>query len=130
MCSVVMAADDRHRLGARLLREQNSPRFGGMKKAAYSAAKVTQATWENAINGRSMKDQKIRQIVVHLWPETEGDWRRIPGLKDAGDTYDVLLSEIAEAVSTPENYEVIRATIEAERRGEIVRLTVKKPGMA
>src|SRR5690242_11649871 len=97
-----MTEGDRRRFADCVLREQNSQRFNGNKKAAYTAVGVTQATWENAINARPMTDQKIRQIVIHLWPEAHGDWRRIPGLY-ADDTREALLAEIDQAVSNRAN---------------------------
>jgi len=87
-----MTPDDRRRFADCVLREQNSRRFDGNKKAAYTAVGVTQATWENAINARPMTDQKIRQIVIHLWPEAHGDWRRIPGIESSDD----LAAQLAE----------------------------------
>lgn len=111
-----MTPDDRRRFADCLLREQNSRRFDGKKKAAYTAANVSQATWENAINQRPMTDQKIRQIVIHLWPDAEGDWRKIPGIEPpVEDSYDALLEELERAPLSPENKATIRAAIEADR---------------
>lgn len=125
MCDVVMTADDRSLLAALLLDEQRR-RFGGMKKSAYTAAQVSQATWDRAIAGESIKDHKVHQIVVNLWPVTEGDWQKIPGLVPVEDSYDALLEEIEHADFSPANRAVMRAAIEAQRRGQTVRLARKR----
>ena len=88
-----MTADDRRRLGRRLLDEQNSERFGGVAQNAYLAAGVSQMTWANVVSGKSTKDHTIRRIVVKLWPEAKGDWRRIPGLDAPTDDLEALLAE-------------------------------------
>jgi len=124
-----MTADDRRRLGDRLIEEQER-RFNGLKNRAYNAAGVNSATWENAINRRPMRDFKVRQIVRNLWPETEGDWRKIPGIEGADAEYLRLLVEVERAGFRPENRAAIEAAIEADMRGEVVRLAKNERGMA
>lgn len=120
-----MTDNDRRLLAARLLDEQRR-RFGNRKNAAYTAAGVNSATWESAINARPMRDWKLHELVVNLWPETEGDWQQIPGLVRVEDSYDALLEEIERADFSPANKAVMRATIEAQRRGTTVRLARKR----
>lgn len=80
-----MTEQDRERLAARLRREQQV-RFFGIAKDAYSAAGVNSATWARAVTGQTITPRKQIQIVVKLWPETEGDWTRIPDLPPPAPT--------------------------------------------
>lgn len=79
MLSEDMTQEDRERLAARLLREQDA-RFLGVAKDAYTTAGVNSATWKRATGAESIKRHKQIQIVVKLWPETGGDWTKIPGI--------------------------------------------------
>lgn len=74
-----MTPQDRKRLAKRLIREQNT-RFSGVAKDAYIAAGVNSGTWKRAVEAETLKPHKLIQIVVRLWPETLGDWRKIPNL--------------------------------------------------
>lgn len=82
MLSEDMTQTDRERLAARLIREQRT-RFSGVAKDAYIAAEVNSATWKRAVEAQSIKPHILVKIVTRLWPETEGDWRLIPGLAPA-----------------------------------------------
>lgn len=126
---VELSDKERRHLAARLLEEQRR-RFGGRANAAYAAAKVNSATWKRATTHESIKPHSLHDIALNLWPETEGDWRKIPDLGLPEDTYDALLEELERAGFASENREQIRAAIEAARRGEVVRFTGKKQGMA
>lgn len=112
----VMTADDRRRLGRRLLKEQNS-RFKGNAKAAYTAADVTQATWKNATQMRPMTEGKLRQIVANLWPAVEGDIDRIPGIEPPTDPYEALLDEVDRSELSKPSKDTMRKIIESERQG-------------
>lgn len=79
-----MTQADRERLAARLAREQRV-RFSGVAKDAYIAAGVNSATWKRAVEAQSIKPHILVKIVMRLWPETEGDWSRIPGLESPDD---------------------------------------------
>lgn len=109
-----MTADDRRRLGRRLLREQNGPLFKGEAKAAYTAADVSQLTWKNATEGLSVKDHTIRRIVVNLWPEANGDWRRIPDLDPPANRFDAVLEAVDRAGFSPETRAKVLDAIAAE----------------
>lgn len=93
-----MTQTDRERLAARLIREQRA-RFSGVAKDAYIAAGVNSATWKRAVEAQSIKPHKLVQIVVKLWPETYGDWTRIPGLDPpANPALSREVDELREAV--------------------------------
>jgi broad specificity phosphatase PhoE len=72
-----MTEDERAALAARLLLEQQI-RFGGVKSRAYNAAGVNSATWERAIGALTIKPHKLNQILTNLWPESLGEWTRVP----------------------------------------------------
>lgn len=74
-----MTEQDRERLAARLRMEQQV-RFFGIAKDAYTAAGVNSATWTRAVTGQTITPRKQIQIVAKLWPDTQGDWTRIPDL--------------------------------------------------
>lgn len=76
-----LTPEERQAVKERLLAEQRS-RFGGQKKAAYTAAGVNAATWNNAIAGTRVRPDRLVRIVAALWPETGGDWTLVP---PAGD---------------------------------------------
>lgn len=69
--------DERQKLAERLVAERND-RFKGSKKAAYTAAGVNSATWDRAEAGQSIKEHSRVAIVRALWPESGGDWTKIP----------------------------------------------------
>lgn len=73
------SSEERRRL-ARLL-ELEVIRAGSNKKAVYTKAEVNSATFENALAGQNIKARSLNAIARNLWPETEGDWRKIPGLR-------------------------------------------------
>lgn len=75
---VVDLNEQERRLLADRLRGVRMRQFKGNKKAAYTAAGVNSATWERAETAKSIKEHKRVQIVAALWPETGGDWTRIP----------------------------------------------------
>lgn len=77
-----MSDEDRAALAARLTLEQDD-RFLGVAIRAYTAAGVNAATWARAINGLSIKPHTQRAIVANLWPETRGDWTKIPAEPEA-----------------------------------------------
>ncbi len=66
--------------------------FGGNKKAAYTHAGVNPATFDRMLAGEVVKTHSLTAAVGRLWPETEGDWRRLltgpvsaPGLDELSD---------------------------------------------
>lgn len=69
--------EERLKLAERLVAERND-RFKGSKKAAYTAAGVNSATWDRAEAGQSIKEHSRVAIVRALWPESGGDWTKIP----------------------------------------------------
>jgi hypothetical protein len=111
LLDVEMTTQDRAKLAARLQREQ-AARFGGIAKRAYTAAGVNSASWTRVVNGETVKPHIQHKIVATLWPETEGDWTRIP---DPGSS----MERLRELASQPPRGEVdrIMARLDAiERR--------------
>lgn len=52
-------------------------RFGGSRKAAYTAAGVNSGTWTRAESGLSIAERSVVSIVQALWPESGGDWEAL-----------------------------------------------------
>lgn len=75
--------DERERFAGRLIRELEV-RFRGVSKRAYTEAQVNSATWKRAVEAETLKPHTVRAITANLWPETQGDWQRIPGLNGDG----------------------------------------------
>lgn len=73
-----MDLDEKERqIFAALLREERNHRFGGSRKAAYTAAKVNSATWTRAEAGDSIKEHSRVRITTELWPWSNGDWVKV-----------------------------------------------------
>lgn len=72
-----MSEEERARFAGRLLLEQQV-RFDGVAQRAYQAAGVNSATWTRAITGATMKPHKRLQIIKNLFPDSLGEWTRIP----------------------------------------------------
>ena len=72
-----MTEDERAAFAARLDLELRE-RFLGVAQRAYRAAGVNAATWKRAVTGLTIKPHKQIEIVVNHWPETRGDWTKIP----------------------------------------------------
>ena len=85
------------------IQDRRESRFG-TRRAAYRAAHLNQATWNRAEVGLPVRTDILRVIVRTLWPDTDGDWRRIPkdGADDGPDPTEGL---------DPEVLRVIRATV-------------------
>lgn len=73
---MAMTEQERVDLGS-LIAARRKVRFN-QKKAAYVKAGVNSQTWDKAEAGLSIRDDNLRTIVRTLWPETEGEWSRIP----------------------------------------------------
>jgi len=71
-----MSDQERAELGARIEAE----RLRRFDKAsdAYVAAGLSSGTWASLERGASTKPLSVRKAVRLLWPETDGDWRKIP----------------------------------------------------
>lgn len=113
-----MTEEDRERLAARLRMEQQV-RFFGIAKDAYTAAGVNSATWARAVAGQTITPRKQIQIVVKLWPETQGDWTKIPDLDGRGG--DSRLGREIEELR-----EAVRAAREAGRTPDEIRHAVEE----
>ena len=72
--------DEEREAFAERLRQEVARRFGGVALRAYTAAGVNSATWDRAVNAESIKPSSVHKIVSNLWPETDGDWTRIPAV--------------------------------------------------
>lgn len=48
------------------------------KSDAYKAAGVNPATWDKVIAGDEVRTSTLRKVVRALWPESNGDLRKIP----------------------------------------------------
>lgn len=73
-------------LGAHVVRTE----FDGIKKRAYTAADVNSGTWDRFEKGLELRSDRLVGIVKALWPETGGDWRRVPlsvGPNSEDDSY-------------------------------------------
>lgn len=70
--------EDERRDFAERLRGERTRRFLGSRKAAYTAAGVNAATWSRAENAETIKEASLVAIVSALWPESGGDWKKIP----------------------------------------------------
>jgi hypothetical protein len=66
----------RTQIGERIQRRRQAKY--GTKRAAYSDAAVNPTTWDRIEQGLPVREDRLRAAVKLLWPETEGDWRRIP----------------------------------------------------
>jgi hypothetical protein len=66
----------RTQIGERIQRRRQAKY--GTKRAAYSDAGVNPTTWDRIEQGLPVREDRLRAAVKLLWPETEGDWRRIP----------------------------------------------------
>lgn len=62
---------------ARRMERVRISRYGGSRKAAYSEANVNANTWSSAEAGRPIAERSLIAIVSTLWPDTEGDWRKL-----------------------------------------------------
>lgn len=60
-------------------------RFGGKRKDAYTHAKVNSATWTKLENGDPVAERSLVAVLLALWPETGGDWRRMDPPLTGGD---------------------------------------------
>ena len=118
-----MTEQDRERLAARLRMEQQV-RFFGIAKDAYTAAGVNSATWARAVAGQTITPRKQIQIVVKLWPDTQGDWTRIPDLpSSAPSSAETRLGREIEVLR-----EAVRAAREAGRTTDEMRRVVEEAG--
>jgi hypothetical protein len=66
------------------------------KKEAYSAIDMHQGTWASVESGASVSGPILRRVVRFFWPETNGDWTRIPNLVLGDDEIDRLAMDIIE----------------------------------
>lgn len=71
----VQMTDVQRELFAAALIDVRMERFGGSRKAAYTAAKVNAATWTRAESGQTVKESSLAKIVATAFPSTRGDWR-------------------------------------------------------
>lgn len=74
--------EEREIVAERLLAEQRE-RFDGVRKAAYTAAGVNPATWARVTSGQRVRPDRLVVIVKSLWPESRGDWGRIPATESS-----------------------------------------------
>lgn len=110
---------ERAELGPRIRERRES--LYGTKRAAYQDAHINPSTWDRVEAGEPVRDDILRRVVRTLWPDTDGDWRRIPslGVVDNPTEVDHRIegAEPDDDVS-PELRALIRATIEEVLRAE------------
>lgn len=51
------------------------------QSAAYTSAGVAPDTWRFVEQGKRATPRTITRVVRTLWPETGGDWRKVPGIE-------------------------------------------------
>lgn len=71
-----LTQEQRDDLAERLERIRIS-RYGGNRQAAYTDARVNANTWKSAELGRRIAERSLIAIVRKMWPETDGDWRKL-----------------------------------------------------
>lgn len=76
---------ERARLAARIAERADA--LFDYKSDAYRAAGVNPATWDKVIAGDEVRASTLRKVVRTLWPESNGDWRKIPA-RDPGPASD------------------------------------------
>lgn len=60
---------------------------------AYVAAGINSSTWTKVEKGEPVSERSLIAVVSHLWPETDGDWRKlVPPLGQGGGFRDAVLS--------------------------------------
>lgn len=74
---VEMTKQQREQIGRRVA-DQRLARYG-TKSDAYKAAGLNAATWDRIESGLSVRADRLAAALRLLWPETGGDWRRVPG---------------------------------------------------
>lgn len=52
-------------------------RYGGNRKAAYTAAGVNSGTWTRIESGLRVREHTLTPVIALLWPATGGDWRQM-----------------------------------------------------
>lgn len=52
-------------------------RFGGSKKAAYTAIGINPATFDRALAALPIRDDRATRIINELWPAAKGDIRNV-----------------------------------------------------
>lgn len=104
----------RAEIGARV--KARRPRVYDRKKDAYNAADVHPDTWNKVEDGLSVSDISMRKVVRTLWPETDGEWQKIPledapALEPAAETDRLahLEAAVAELTHRVEALEITRA---------------------
>lgn len=86
--------------------------YGGNRRRAYNAAGVNSATWSKAEEGQPIAERSYVAIVRTLWPETQGDWRRMdPPLGEGADGWRAYVDSLN---LSPETHAHVVATIEAD----------------
>lgn len=92
--------------------EARLSRYRGNRKAAYTDAGVNSATWARVEDGLAVKERSCVAIIATLWPETNGDWRRLdPPLGLEGD----LATEVQNSDLSAAAKEAILRTLAEER---------------
>lgn len=73
-----MTPEQRLRLATAARRERLA-QFG-TKLAAYREAGINSATWDRIEAAETVKEHTLVQAIKLLWPNTSGDWTRVPGV--------------------------------------------------
>jgi hypothetical protein len=70
-------------------------KFGDNKKAAYTKAGVNSGTWDRLEAGLPVAPRTLSTVCRNLWPDSEGDWRRLVGVDPLRQH--ILEADIAES---------------------------------
>lgn len=103
---------------AELARDQE--RVLGTKRAAYVRAEVSPTTWARVVDeSLSIKAHVVGKVVRGLWPEAQGDWRKIPGMgmsavPDAPSDFQAQLDDLRERVELLEGAATRLAALDRE----------------
>lgn len=101
---------------ARRVEDKRLSDYGGNRRAAYTDAKVNSATWTKAEKGEVIAERSYVAIIGTLWPETQGDWRRMdPPLTGLPDDDASWRDYVASLNLSPEVEASVIAAIEADR---------------
>jgi hypothetical protein len=66
----------RRALAAALI-DVRTVKYGGSRKAAYTAAGVNPATWARVESGEPIKEASLTKIAANIFPSTKGNWRAL-----------------------------------------------------
>ncbi|KNX38059.1 hypothetical protein [Luteipulveratus halotolerans] len=78
-----MNQTDRERIAQRV-KDQRTAKYG-TKSGAYQAAGLNAATWDRIESGQSVREDRLVAALKTLWPDSGGNWRKVPGALSIGE---------------------------------------------